>query len=148
VAAGHLCGTPRRHVRAEKGPPTTPQPPAGKLGGGTTTGTPCIPGGTTTAGGWTGGGAGIAGGGAGRGAGIAGGGPGFCASRAAIHAVSAFDSLIAFNKAAPALPLRLRGMYKGPVVDCASSWASGSGHLRGCITGAPGFAALWAARAL
>ena len=148
MAAGHLCGTAGQHVRATKGPPATPPPPPGKLGGGATTGTRCIPGGTTVAGGCTGEGAGIVGGGAGGGAGIAGGGPGFCASWAAIRTLSAFDSLIAFSKAAPALPLALRGMYERPVVGCPSYLASGSSHLCGCIAGAPGFAALWAVRAL
>jgi len=71
-----------------------------------------------------GGGTGMAGGGtgmAGEGTGIAGAGPGFCASLAAIRALSAFDSLIAFSKTAPALPLGFRVMYEGAVVGCSSS---------------------------
>ena len=53
VAAGHQCGNALRHVRAAKGSPTTLPPPAGKIGGCTTTLTRCIPGGTTTSGEWT-----------------------------------------------------------------------------------------------
>ena len=142
MASGHPCGTVRRHVQAAKGPPATPPPPPGKLGEGAATGTCCIPRRTTTAGGWTGGGAGIEGGGAGGGAGIAGEGRGYCASRAEIRSLSAFDSWIVFSKAAPALPLELRGMYDGPGVATPSSCASGSGHLGGCIAEAHGFAAL------
>jgi len=50
VAAGNLYGTRRQHVRAAKTPPSTEPPLARKLGGGTTTGTLCIPGGTNTGG--------------------------------------------------------------------------------------------------
>ena len=55
------------------------------------------------------------------GTGITGAGPGFCASRAVIYALSAFDSLITFSKTTPALPLGFRSMYERPAVGCPSS---------------------------